>query len=60
MVFIISGKANKEKFLRNSIYYKLESIEMEKGNYLGSPALAMNILEKRASQYIFFDIERML
>ena len=51
-------KANKEKFLRNSIYYKLESIEMEKGNYLGSPALAMNILEKRASQYIFFDIEK--
>lgn len=51
-------KANKEKFLRNSIYYKLERIEMEKGNYLGSPALAMNILEKRASQYIFFDIEK--
>lgn len=51
-------KANKEKFLRNSIYYKLESIEMEKGNYLGSPALAMNILEKRAFQYIFFDIEK--
>ena len=51
-------KANKEKFLRNYIYYKLESIEMEKGNYLGSPALAMNILEKRASQYIFFDIEK--
>ena len=51
-------KANKEKFLRDSIYYKLESIETEKGNYLGSPALAMNILEKRASQYIFFDIEK--
>ncbi|WP_299092467.1 hypothetical protein [Bacteroides sp. MSB163] len=51
-------KANKEKFLRNSIYYRLESIETGKGNYLGSPALAMNILEKQASQYIFFDIEK--
>lgn len=52
------GENSHKKFLRNSIYYKLESIETEKGNYLGSPALAMNILEKRASQYIFFDIEK--
>ena len=27
-------KANKEKFLRNSIYYKLESIEMKKGYFI--------------------------
>ena len=29
-----------------------------KGNYLGSPALAMNTLAERTSQYLFFDIEK--
>ena len=31
---------------------------MAKGNYLGSPALAMNTLAERTSQYLFFDIEK--
>ena len=31
---------------------------MAKGNYLGSPALAMNILAERTSQYLLFDIEK--
>lgn len=51
-------KANEERVLKDSTYYKLESIEMEKGNYLGSPALAMSILKEQASQYIFFDIKK--
>ena len=44
-------KAREEKPLRESPYYKLESTEMAKGNYLGSPALAMNTLAERTSQY---------
>ena len=30
--------------LKDSIYYKIESAEMQKGYYLGSPALAMEVL----------------
>lgn len=51
-------KAHEEKSLRESIYYKLESIEMAKGNYLGSPALAMKTLAEQTSQYLLFDIEK--
>ncbi len=31
---------------------------MTKGNYLGSPALAMNVLEKQAKRFVFFDLEK--
>lgn len=41
-------KADDDKSLKDSIYYQLENPEMTKGNYLGSPALAMNVLEKQA------------
>lgn len=50
--------ADEEEILKNSTYYMLESPEMVKGNYLGSPALAMNILGKQTQQYQFFDIEK--
>ena len=51
-------KAREEKPLRESPYYKLESTEMAKGNYLGSPALAMNVLGKQAKRFVFFDLEK--
>ena len=51
-------KADEVPSLKDSIYYQLESGEMAKGNYLGSPALAMNTLAERTSQYLFFDIEK--
>ena len=31
---------------------------MTKGNYLGSPALAMNVLGKQAKRFVFFDLEK--
>ena len=43
-------KADDDKSLKDSIYYQLESTEMAKGNYLGSPALAMNVLGKQAKE----------
>ena len=43
-------KADDDKSLKDSIYYQLESTEMAKGNYLGSPALAMNVLEKASKK----------
>ena len=51
-------KADDDKSLKDSIYYQLESTEMAKGNYLGSPALAMNVLEKQAKRFVFFDLEK--
>ena len=44
--------------LKDSVYYQLESGEMAKGNYLGSPALAMNVLGKQAKRFVFFDLEK--
>lgn len=49
---------DKEEILKSSAYYKLESQEVAEGNYLGSPALAMNILGGQIQQYHFFDIEK--
>ena len=51
-------KADDDKSLKDSIYYQLENPEMTKGNYLGSPALAMNVLEKQAKRFVFFDLEK--
>ena len=51
-------KADDDKSLKDSIYYQLESTEMAKGNYLGSPALAMNVLGKQAKRFVFFDLEK--
>lgn len=50
--------ANEDTALRNSIYHKLESTEMAKGHYLGSPALAMNVLGNQAQRFVFFDLEK--
>lgn len=50
--------AEMEKLLKASVYYNLESKAIEKGYYLGSPALAMNISGREAQQLHFFDIEK--
>lgn len=50
--------ADKDKSLTDSIYYKLESAEMAKGHYLGSPSLAMNVLGKQTKKIVFFDLEK--
>ena len=51
-------KADEVPSLKDSVYYQLESGEMAKGNYLGSPALAMNVLGKQAKRFGFFDLEK--
>lgn len=51
-------KADEVPSLKDSVYYQLESGEMAKGNYLGSPALAMNVLGKQARRFVFFDLEK--
>lgn len=51
-------KADEIPSLKDSIYYQQESGEMAKGNYLGSPALAMNVLGKQAKRFVFFDLEK--
>ena len=51
-------KADDDKSLKDSIYYQLESTEMAKENYQGSPALAMNVLGKQAKRFVFFDLEK--
>lgn len=50
--------ANEDTALKNSIYHKLERTEMAKGHYLGSPALAMNVLGNQAQRFVFFDLEK--
>lgn len=50
--------ANEDTALKNSIYHKLESTEMANGYYLGSPALAMNVLGNQAQRFVFFDLEK--
>ena len=57
-IYHFLAKADEVLSLKDSVYYQLESEEMAKGNYLGSPALAMNTLAERTSQYLFFDIEK--
>mgnify|MGYP000282532738 FL=1 len=51
-------KADEVPSLKDSVYYQLESGKMAKGNYLGSPALAMNVLGKQAKRFVFFDLEK--
>lgn len=50
--------AEREKLLKASAYYKLESKEIEEGYYLGSPALAMMLSQRQAQKFHFFDIEK--
>ncbi|MCM0236662.1 hypothetical protein J8L13_04440 [Bacteroides fragilis] len=49
---------DEDKGLKNFIYYKLESIEMAKGHYLGSPILMMNISGNQVQMFAFFDLEQ--
>ena len=51
-------KADNIPSLKGSVYYQLENPKMTKGNYLGSPALAMNVLGKQAKRFVFFDLEK--
>ena len=51
-------KADEVPSLKDSVYYQQENGEMAKGNYLGSPALAMNVLGKQAKTFVFFDLEK--
>ena len=46
------------QILKDSIYYKIESAEMQRGYYLGSPALAMEVLGRQAQKFLYFDIEK--
>lgn len=57
-IYYFLEKADEVPSLKDSVYYQLESGEMAKGNYLGSPALAMNVLGKQAKRFVFFDLEK--
>ena len=57
-IYHFQEKADEVPSLKDSVYYQLESGEMAKGNYLGSPALAMNVLGKQAKRFVFFDLEK--
>ena len=43
-IYHFLSEANEDDILKNSLYYQLESESMANGNYLGSPALAMKVL----------------
>ena len=38
--------------------YKIKIAEMQRGYYLGSPALAMEVLGRQAQKFLYFDIEK--
>lgn len=56
-IYHFLNEAIKSSTLKNSLYYQLENENMANGNYLGSPALAMKVLEKNVQEYLFFDLE---
>ena len=43
-IYHFLNEANEDDILKNSLYYQLESESMANGYYLGSPALAMKVL----------------
>jgi 23S rRNA (adenine2030-N6)-methyltransferase len=53
--FIDKGQCLDE--LKDTTYYQLENSAMQKGCYLGSPALAMSVLQDKVDNYMFFDID---
>lgn len=57
-IYHFLNEANKDNTLKNSLYYRLESENMANGNYLGSPALAMKVLDNDIKGYLFFDLEK--
>ncbi len=56
-IYFFIDKAKNYKELFNSVYFNLESVEVKNNRYLGSPGLAMNILQNSTERFIFFDIE---
>ena len=58
VIYHFLEKADEVPSLKDSIYYQLESGEITKGNYLGSPSLAINVLGKQAKRFVFFDLEK--
>lgn len=57
-IYHFLNEANKDATLKNSLYYQLESESMANGNYLGSPALAMKVLNNDVKGCLFFDLEK--
>ena len=57
-IYHFLNKANEDSTLKNSLYYQLENKSMAHENYLGSPALAMKILDNDVKRYLFFDLEK--
>ncbi len=57
----VQKNIKKSQFIQQSVYWKLLSSISENRNgiskYLGSPALALNILGYSANKFVFFDIE---
>ena len=57
-IYHFLNEANTDATLQNSLYYQLENENMASGNYLGSPALAMKVLNNDVKECLFFDLER--
>lgn len=57
-IYHFLNEANENATLKNSLYYQLENESIANGNYLGSPALAMKVLNHDAKEYLFFDLEK--
>ena len=57
-IYHFLNKANEDVTLKNSLYYQLEKESMASGNYLGSPALAMKVLNNDVRGCLFFDLEK--
>ncbi len=57
-IYHFLNRANEDATLKNSLYYQLESESMANGNYLGSPALAIKVLNNEVKGCLFFDLEK--
>ena len=53
-IYHFLNKANEDATLKNSLYYQLENESIASGNYLGSPALAMKVLNNDIKGCLFF------
>lgn len=57
-IYHFLNEANEDTTFQNSLYYQLENESMASGNYLGSPALAMKVLNNDVKGCLFFDLEK--
>ena len=57
-IYHFLNKAQEDSILKNSFYYQLENESMANENYLGSPALAIKMLQNSVQRYLFFDLEQ--